>query len=106
MKNAATADADLLLTPSQIQTYLDDGVLVVPLLSAAELHEARCGLIDTLKEEYGVDVADLEKTGRGLMAASSTNGAGKRKLAMNCRFIAFFASLKYSLLSFDNMNII
>ncbi|KAL7509633.1 hypothetical protein ACHAXN_006575 [Cyclotella atomus] len=68
-------DVDL-LTPAQIQTYLNDGVLVVPLLSAVELQEAQCGLVDTLKEEYGVDVGDLEGTGRGLMAASSTNGAG------------------------------
>jgi hypothetical protein len=69
-------DVDL-LTPAQIQTYLNDGVLVVPLLSAVELQEAQCGLVDTLKQEYGVDVGDLEGTGRGLMAASSTNGAGE-----------------------------
>ena len=71
------ANTDNPLTPSQIQTYLRDGILVVPLLSLDELVEARHGLVATLLEDYGVDVSDLEGTGRGLMDASSTNGAGK-----------------------------
>lgn len=65
------------LTPAQIQTFLSDGVLVVPLLTPDELFEAQSGLIETLREEYGVDAHDLERTGRGLMDASSTNGAGE-----------------------------
>jgi hypothetical protein len=69
-----TAD---ILTPSQIETYLRDGILVVPLLSSSELLEAQRGLVDTLWEEYGVDVRDLEGTGRGLMNGSSTNGSGE-----------------------------
>ena len=66
------------LTPQQINTYLHDGVLVVDnLLSPDELNDAHCGLVQTLRDEYGVNVHDLERTGRGLVEASSTNGAGK-----------------------------
>lgn len=66
-----------LLSDNQIQTYLHDGILVVPLLSPAELLEAQIGLIETLSYKYGVDVNNLEGTGKGLIDASSTNGAGK-----------------------------
>ena len=66
------------LSPEQIQTYLHDGILVVDnLLSPNELHEAHCGLVQTLHEGYGVDVHDLEGTAWKLVQASSTNGAGK-----------------------------
>lgn len=65
------------LTPEQIEVYLRDGILVVDdLLSHAEIIEARDGLTSTLWKEYGVDVGNLEKTGRNLVDASSTNGAG------------------------------
>eukprot|EP00571_Detonula_confervacea_P002050 CAMPEP_0172324350 /NCGR_PEP_ID=MMETSP1058-20130122/51144_1 /TAXON_ID=83371 /ORGANISM="Detonula confervacea, Strain CCMP 353" /LENGTH=469 /DNA_ID=CAMNT_0013040611 /DNA_START=290 /DNA_END=1696 /DNA_ORIENTATION=+ len=65
------------LTPQQINTYLRDGILVVDnLLSCEEIANAQCGLVQTLKEEYGVDVHDLEGTGHKLVEASSTNGAG------------------------------
>jgi len=65
------------LTPSQIESYLRDGILVVDdLLAPDEIDEANVGLSQTLKEEYGVDVNDLEGTGCGLRKASSTNGAG------------------------------
>ena len=66
-----------LLSPQQIQTYLHDGILVVDnLLSRSEIIAAQLGLVTTLKEEYGVDVHDLENTGHNLVHASSTNGAG------------------------------
>ena len=65
------------LSPEQIQTYLRDGIVVVPLLSSDELREAQHGLVETLSNEFGVDVRDLERTGSGLMAATSTNGAGE-----------------------------
>eukprot|EP00804_Cyclotella_cryptica_P001632 CCRYP_014949-RA/>CCRYP_014949-RA protein AED:0.08 eAED:0.08 QI:119/1/1/1/1/1/3/524/432 len=65
-----------LLSPSQIQTYLQDGILVVPLLSSEELLEAQRGLVTTLWKECGVDVHDLEGTGWKLTRASSTLGAG------------------------------
>ena len=74
-----SADSNL-LTDSQIQAYLRDGILVVPLLSEDELRDAQRGLVETLREEYGVDVRDLQGTGRGLMDASSTNGAGEQVL--------------------------
>mmetsp|Transcript_41186 Transcript_41186/g.74242 ORF Transcript_41186/g.74242 Transcript_41186/m.74242 type:complete len:358 (-) Transcript_41186:1125-2198(-) len=65
------------LTPQQIDTYLRDGILVVDnLLSREEIIEAHQGLAQTLKDDYGVDVHDLEGTGHGLIEASSTNGAG------------------------------
>ena len=66
------------LSPEQIKTYLHDGILVVNnLLSPNELHEALCGLVQTLHDGYGVDVHDLEGTAWKLVQASSTNGAGR-----------------------------
>lgn len=73
----STLHDESLLSPSQIQTYLKDGILVVPLLSSEELLEAQRGMVTTLREEYGVDVHDLEGTGWKLTNASSTLGAGK-----------------------------
>ena len=75
------------LTQEQIDAYLRDGILVVPnLLSTREVIDAHVGLARTLKEEYGVDVHDLERTGRGLVEASSTNGAGEFVRFMVCRY--------------------
>ena len=66
------------LTPRQVDVYLRDGILVVDdLLSHEEVAEARLGLASTILDEFGVDVRDLEGTGRNLADASSTNGAGK-----------------------------
>jgi len=66
------------LSSEQIATYLTDGILVVDnLLTPQELYDAQLGLVSTLKEEYGVNVYDLEGTGYRLMDASSTFGAGK-----------------------------
>jgi hypothetical protein len=77
----------LLLTPEQIHTYLRDGILVVNnLLSATEIIEAQIGLASTLKQEYGVDVHDLEATGHKLVDASSTNGAGTCSCTCFCVF--------------------
>ena len=65
------------LTPQQVDVYLRNGILVVDhLLSHEEVVEARLGLASTLLDEFGVDVCDLEGTGRNLADASSTNGAG------------------------------
>lgn len=77
------------LTSEQVQTFLRDGIVVVPLLSSDELREAQHGLIETLSKEFGVDVQDLERTGIGLMDASSTNGAGE--LDCNTTLFDFFA---------------
>ena len=70
------------LSPEQIQTYLRDGIVVVPLLSSDELREAQHGLVETLSNEFGVDVRDLERTGSGFMAATSTNGAGELTITL------------------------
>ena len=80
--------ANSLLTDSQIQSYLRDGILVVPLLSEDEVRDAQRGLVETLREEYGVDVRDLKGTGRGLVDASSTNGEGEQVLSVlyECSF--------------------
>lgn len=70
----ATADP---LTPAQIDAYLRDGVLVVDdVLSRDDLAAARRGLARTLLDDCGVDVYDLERTGRNLAGVSSTRGAG------------------------------
>ena len=66
-----------LLTPQQIHAYLRDGVLVVNnVLSTEEIIDAQHGLASTLKQDFGVDVHDLDHTGHNLVRASSTNGAG------------------------------
>ena len=65
------------LSSEQISTYLHDGILVVNnILSPQEVIDAQLGLATTLKDDYGVDVNDLESTGWRLVNASSTNGAG------------------------------
>ena len=76
--SSLSSEEGLLPLPTeQISTYLKDGILVVDnLLSPQEVNDAQLGLISTLKDEYGVDVHDLESTGYRLMDASSTFGAG------------------------------
>lgn len=66
----------LLLDQLQLDTFLQDGVLVVDdILSKEELERARNGLEDTLRSQ-GVDPDHLEGTGRNLASLSSTNGSG------------------------------
>jgi hypothetical protein len=79
-----------ILSPSQIQTYLEDGILVVPLLSSDELLEAQHGLVATLWEECGVDVHNLEGTGWKLAGASSTFGAGAFYNGTTCSYYSVF----------------
>lgn len=65
-----------LLTTDQIETFLRDGLLVVPgLLSATDLAQALAGLAATL-QKHGVHVDDLQSTAGGLAALSSTAGSG------------------------------
>jgi len=65
------------LTPSQIETYLRDGVLVLPnVLSPKQLDDARIGLHNNLLHQHGVDPDDLRRTGHNLQKLSSTNGSG------------------------------
>jgi hypothetical protein len=67
----------LVLTDDQIQQYLDQGVLVVDnILSPNEVEEALQGFSSSLAEHAGVDTSELEGTGHGLQALSSTNGSG------------------------------
>lgn len=64
------------LNDQQIQTFLEDGVLVVDgILSEGEVHAARQGLHQTLLE-HGVDANRLEETAHHLAKLSSTNGSG------------------------------
>lgn len=66
----------LILTEDQIETFLQDGVLVVnDILSPAQLDDARKGLRRTLAF-HGIDTGDLESTGHNLQRLSSTNGSG------------------------------
>ena len=73
------------LSSEQISTYLHDGILVVNnILSPQEVIDAQLGLATTLKDDYGVDVNDLEQTGWRLINVSSTNGAGMLYVFMLC----------------------
>ena len=73
------------LTPDQVDSYLTEGVLVVDgLLTEDELKTARAGLADTLRDGFGVDVDDLERTAGGIVNASSTNGAGEEMFRWFC----------------------
>ena len=66
-----------LLSPEQVSTYLNDGVLVVDnLLSPSEVGDAQTSLAQTLLDDLNVDVSNLHETGHNLTKASSTNGAG------------------------------
>jgi len=65
------------LTVDQIQTFLKDGVLVVDnILSADQIQSALQGLNESLFTRAGVDTANLDETGHGLVNLSSTNGSG------------------------------
>ena len=64
------------LTPNQIQTFQDNGLLVVPnILSPDQVKASKLKLHQTLLK-YGVDTNDLKSTGHNLVKLSSTNGAG------------------------------
>ena len=64
------------LTEEQLQTFLEDGVVVVPgILPPEKLKEVHAGLDETL-QQHGVDPNALEATATNLRALSSTNGAG------------------------------
>jgi hypothetical protein len=64
------------LTEEQIQTFANDGVLVVEnVLTSEELESSRNGLHQTLAQ-LSVDTDDLIGTGHALRYLSSTNGSG------------------------------
>eukprot|EP00977_Amphora_coffeiformis_P018602 scaffold6596_cov161-Amphora_coffeaeformis.AAC.19 len=65
-----------LLTPQQIDTFVQDGLLVVDnFLRPDQVAVAHDGLAASLAR-HGVDVNDLERTGHHLAALSSTGGSG------------------------------
>ena len=67
----------LLLSEEQINTFLEDGVLVVNnILNEKQVEAAQLGLANTLKTEAGVDTSNLAQSGHGLHQLSSTNGSG------------------------------
>jgi hypothetical protein len=64
------------LSKEQIDSFLADGVLVVPnVLSSDELERARNGLQETL-HEHGVRFDDDPRTAKNLLNLSSVHGAG------------------------------
>lgn len=64
------------LTPEQLHSFVQDGVLVVEnILNEEELQSAVAGLHKTLNS-HGVDPDRLEDTGQLLRHLSSTNGSG------------------------------
>ena len=64
------------LTHEQLQSFLKDGVVVVPgILTPQQLEAARTGLDATL-QQHGVNPSELDGTAEKLRALSSTNGAG------------------------------
>lgn len=64
------------LSKEQIETYVEDGVLVAQnIISADELKKYQDGLHRTLKE-HGVDPENLKGTAQNLLKLSSTNGSG------------------------------
>jgi hypothetical protein len=64
------------LREEQINSFLQDGLLVVDhVLNKEELSAALDGLRSTLLE-HGVDTHDLERTGHHLKSLSSTHGSG------------------------------
>lgn len=66
-----------ILTPSQIETYLQNGVLVVDnIFTKDDIEAAIHGLHHTLSHEYNIDVNNLLETGHNLTFLSSTNGSG------------------------------
>lgn len=66
----------MVLTEQQREEFIENGVIVVPsLFQQEEIALAREGFHQTLKS-YGIDVNNLENTGRALGTLSSTKGAG------------------------------
>jgi hypothetical protein len=64
------------LSKEQIDEFIENGILLVPnILNADEIETAREGLHQTLLS-YGVDVNNLEETGKNLSKLSSTKGSG------------------------------
>ena len=64
-----------ILTPEQVETFLRDGVVVIPgAITPEEVATAQEGLHAHLFAAAGVDVKDLEGTASGLRQLSSTNG--------------------------------
>lgn len=73
---SCTADGRSPLSTDQTQSFVEDGVLVVPgVLNQEELKDAQEGLKSTLRE-HGVDTNNLTETGQHLRELSSTNGSG------------------------------
>lgn len=71
--NTATS----ILSPSQIETYLQNGVLVADnIFTEDEIQAAIDGLHSTFSQEYQIDVHNLLETGHRLCSLSSTNGSG------------------------------
>ncbi len=65
-----------ILSTEQVQSFQNDGVLVVPnVLSSNEIRLALDGLHTSLLK-YGVDTQNLKETGHNLVKLSSTNGSG------------------------------
>jgi hypothetical protein len=92
-----------LLTAEQLQTFLQDGVLVVEnVLTKEELANAVSGLQETLAT-HQVDTENLSGTGHNLGHLSSTNGSGgvldlfyddwKIKVATNAKLFAITTEL-------------
>jgi hypothetical protein len=65
-----------ILSKEQIDEFIENGILVVPnVLNTDEIESAREGFHGTLLS-YGVDVNNLEETGKNLSKLSSTKGSG------------------------------
>lgn len=65
------------LTESQVETFLKDGVLVADnIFTNEEIEEAIQGLHQTFWRDYRINVNDLKKSGHRLTYLSSTHGAG------------------------------
>lgn len=68
---------DSFVTEEVIQTFLKDGVVVIPkVVGADRISHLRAQFHTTLRDVYGVDYDDLSNTCQRVKALSSTNGAG------------------------------
>mmetsp|Transcript_2367 Transcript_2367/g.3428 ORF Transcript_2367/g.3428 Transcript_2367/m.3428 type:complete len:488 (+) Transcript_2367:99-1562(+) len=64
------------LSPDQVSTYLNEGILVVPnILTPLQLERTKIGFTNTLKY-HKIDPNHLKETGCNLRSLSSTNGSG------------------------------
>ena len=68
-------ECPFMLSDDQIQQFLDDGVIVVPVLSEDEVQRSRIGFHKDLKR-LGCDPENLSSTASALSGISSTGGAG------------------------------